>query len=71
MCVSQNSRSTLEVGGEAIKDVRETESCLLIIFQIWRKVQMCFCLKVFPTEDVIVTYLQPRKIQMWPEGNHA
>lgn len=52
------------MGGETIKDVRKTKSCLMIIFLIWRKVEMCLCLKVSLPEDSVVTNLQPRKTQM-------
>lgn len=41
------------MGGEMIKDVRETGNCLL--FLMWKKVEMCLCLKVSLTEDIVFT----------------
>jgi len=35
-----------------IKDVRETKSCLFIIFYIWRLVQICLCVKASLTKDM-------------------
>lgn len=35
-----------------IKDVRETESCLFIIFYIWRLVQIRLSLKASLTKDI-------------------
>lgn len=32
---------------------------------------MCFCLKVSLAEDIVVTYLQPGKMQMLPKWNHT
>lgn len=42
-----------------------------VIFYIWRKVEICLCLKVSLTEDIIDTRSQPRKTEISSKGNHS